>query len=251
MSRKRVAWYEASINYYGEEIRSATFRTQTWFGYYQEQSYEQSYVDLLVSPFKLRDGLFQELLSTYQSSPYQKIIEQTTPHLFASYEDGYLESHLGNVYAALESLVGGLSDVNGLSFSLGSSRFKKLKKAVKKTITEYIEDKEVADSIVKKIPELRRKPFLDRLLILISQYNVDVSLLWPPDTDVDAQLQKILSRRNQLIHQGRMNNPSQYNYDFRRIQKLVELWLLKLLECPDDAINKYALWRDAPINKFL
>ena len=249
--RKRVAWYEAEVNYYGDNFISAFTRIQTWFGYHQDQSIERYHVDLLVVTQKLRDGIFKDLLNNFQSSKFKETIERTIPHILSSYEDGYLESHLGNVYAALESIVGGLSEANKISYSLGSSKFKKLKKELQGLIVTVVEEEETINSIVKKIPELRRRSFLERLLQLVKQYGIDLSLLWPPDTDIEAELHEILRRRNQLIHQGKMDEPSRYFYDFNRIQKLVELWILKLLDCPDDAINKYALWFDAPINKHL
>ena len=109
----------------------------------------------------------------------------------------------------------------------------------------------MANSIIKKIPELRRRAFLESLLALIEIFQINLGLLWPPDVDIEGQLAEILHRRNLLIHQGKMEVPSQYFYDFIRIQKLVELWILRLLDCPEEVINNHALWFDAPINKQL
>jgi len=76
---------------------------------------------------------------------------------------------------------------------------------------------------------------------LLEKYKVPVAQLWAPDSNIKEQLHQIIKRRNLYIHQGRIEDFHQYYRDYTRLRILVELWILKLLECPDEAINSVAI----------
>lgn len=160
-----------------------------------------------------------------------------------SYEQGYFESHIANTYAALETIVAGLSS-NGdddISDSLTSKDFKQLTRKLKAVIKEEVEDEKIRERIVGKLGDLNRRPILDRLMALLDKYKVPLKKIWSSTTDIKAELGKIIRRRNLYIHQGRIDDFSQYYDDYSRLRILIELWILKLLECPEESINDVAL----------
>jgi len=76
-----------------------------------------------------------------------------------------------------------------------------------------------------------------------------VDKLWPAGTDVKSKLRNVIDRRNAYIHEGKFDDIELYLYDFARLRNLVELWILKLLGCPDETINLIALENVMPIDR--
>ncbi len=247
LSRKRIVWHSVEVNAFpsegSSEFREAVAHRQSWLGFLEEQRYEQTSIDILLKINELRNGLFEKLHENFMASPYKTLIRRTIPFLIMSYEQGYFESHIANTYSALETMVAGLSsdadqDV-GLLLSTGD--FRHLTKKLKDVIRAEIDDGDIQDGISSKLGELNRRPILDRLTTLLERYQVPMAQLWPPDSNIKEQLHQIIKRRNLYIHQGRIDDFHQYYRDYTRLRILVELWILKLLECPDEAINSVAI----------
>ena len=59
----------------------------------------------------------------------------------------------------------------------------------------------------------------------------------------------LIRRRNTYIHQGRIDDYGVHYVDLYRIQNLIELWILKLLDYPDTAINDFAINHPVPLNR--
>ena len=251
IGRKRIAVTEATTRTGTKNQSSFTFaRYRTWGGFYSQPS-DESFLRSVIWPRFLQQGLFENLITNFRSSQYKQIIDRSISHLLTSYEDGYLETHLVNAYAALETMVDGIGEIYNQNFLLGNNQFKRLSKKIEETIRQEVRDENTLQGIIKKLPELRRRRFLDRLLFLLNTQGVNSKLIWPPNTDEPKEFHEILKRRNDLIHQGVVSSINSSVLDLNRIQKLVELWILKLLECPDDSINVHSLWHDAPINQIL
>jgi len=251
IGRKRISITEASVRLKdGNNNISSFARYKTWSGFYNLPS-DQSQLRQLIKPNPLQEGGFNLLMQNYKKSPYKSIISRTIPSLLTSYEDGYLETHLNNVYASLESMVDGIGSMYSQEFLLGNNAFKRLSKKIGNLVWQEIEDGDIAKGIIKKIPELRRRSFIDRLLFLLQEQKVNTGLIWPPATDEPMEFHELIKRRNVLIHTGSVDQYNILEFDLNRVQKLVELWILKLLDCPEESINEYSLWRDAPIHKIL
>jgi hypothetical protein len=183
----------------------------------------------------LAEGLFQQLLETYISSSLQDTIRRTIQFLLISYERGYIEARLGIVYAALESLVDGLSKHHGLTQLMTDSAFSKLSRILRQIIRRVVSEQKTAEGIIKKIGELKRPAIRDRLQQLLLFYDLDKIKLKQSRTDVSSELENILRRRNTYIHTGEMDIV-QHSQDLYLLQELIELWLLKLLGCSDSVI---------------
>lgn len=247
LSRKRIVWYGADIaalpNKENPAFRQAVAYRQSWLGFYQDQDREQSWIDMVLKLEDLRNGLFEELLKNYQSSQYKTTIRRTIPFLLMSYEQGYFESHIANTYAALETIVAGLSSNSNddTNDSLASKDFKQLTRKIKAVIKEEIVDEKIRDRIIGKLGDLNRRPILDRLMSLLDKHKVPLEKVWTSTTDIKDELGKIIRRRNLYIHQGRIDDFGQYHDDYSRLRIIIELWILKLLECPEESINDVAL----------
>jgi len=251
IGRRKIVCYEATAHVSQDKNKLTVFaRYKTWCGFYNLPP-SQSFLLSLIRPQLLQQGLFDRLLINYRNSPYKAVICRTIPYLITSYEDGYLETHLVTAYAALESMVDGIGDELKISYLLRNNEFNKLSGKIENVIEHEVQDPTIREGIIKKIPELRRRAYLDRLLFLLDHQNVNKNLIWPPNTDQNKEFHELLKRRNLLIHTGSIDQGNTSLFDLNRVQKLVELWILKLLDCPEDAIDEYSLWRDAPINQVI
>lgn len=248
---KRLAWYEAEAVFYpnrdsDQPIRVATARRNQWLGYTTTSDAHDG-IYLPVKRRVLANACFADLHRAYQASAFKDVIQRAIMYLLVSYEQGYFESHLANVYSALETMVDGIGGTGDIANPLRKGAFDKLAKRLREVIREEITDKEIQDAIIKKLPELRRRAFVDRLAILLQQSGVVAAGLWPAGTDVKTELQLMIKRRDIFIHQGKADaSPhTAYVYDLERLRILVELWILKLLGYPDSEINELALRRIA------
>lgn len=216
LSRRRVVWYEAEVVFCPrdslvQDFRRAVARRNQWLGYGSAQTSPPSSIDILVRHKALKNGLFQRLLKNYESSPNYGTIHQAMIHLLVSHERAYIENRYTSAYTALECLVYGLGREKTASF--------------------------------------RRRSFPDRLGALLKEHNLDVIKLWPPNSDLSGELKSLARRRNVYFHEGKMEDHRVYLLDLNRIQNLIEIWILRLLDCPDEASNPSAIGHLVPITK--
>lgn len=251
IGRKRTSCYQAEfMGYTKNEPIFSYCKYKAWNGFYN-YPHDLSFMRSIIFPKSLQEGVFSQLFSNYKVSNYKEIIDRTLPNLITSYEDGYVESHLLNAYAALESMVDGIGDFSQINNILDKEAFNSLTKKIKKIISNEITDKEIREQIYKKIPELQRKSFTDKLMYLLDLQDVNRSYIWPPEIDETKEFGEIIKRRNELIHRGNVEQGITCYFDLARIQTLVELWILRLLKCPFEAINKYSFFRVVPIDKVI
>jgi len=259
LSRKRLTWYAGDAVFLPNEhskasYQKATIRRDIHLGYESSMGYGEHEFDLLIAPDKLKAGLFQELLTNYSSSKYHDAIRRAMIHILMSYERAYLETHVGIAYLALETLVAGLSpDKDGENSELlESNTFKSLANKIQQVIQQEKITEDIASKLsnnLAKINFAEAPSFANRLLSLLRQSKVPLERLWPSGVNVDTKLREIIRRRNLYIHKGEISDFDQYLYDFARLRTLVELWILKLLDCPDEAINPNYLTSIAPIDR--
>jgi hypothetical protein len=170
-----------------------------------------------------------------------------------TYERGYLETDIGISYLALETLVSGIyPDLQeNISNLLSKDEFGDLAVQLEKIIREKNLDSEIVQKIIGRLEKLnlaKSNTLSERVILILDTYQVPWKNLWPKDTEVIIELSRIIDRRNEYIHEGRIDDFDVYLFDFARIRHLVELLILKLLECPDDVIDMRALMNFMPIN---
>jgi hypothetical protein len=250
LSRERVVWYTAEVDCRLAQPGQRSPHADLYRGDISVETegissaHKHSLRVNRIDEQAIAEGLFHKLFAEYQGSPFGHVIRRTIPHLLTSYKEGYLEGRLGSAYLALESLVDGLSEGAQISYLLNASQFKKLSKKLRMAIQEEVDDQNTALGIINKLTELRRRAFLDRLMILIREHDL---LAWMQEDhpyylpryhsleDIQALLHDILKRRNIHIHQGKMED--EHHTDLPFLQEIIELWILKLLGCPGTAIE--------------
>lgn len=256
--RKYVEWYASQVNIHEDTLidnkqntKEITLYRLTSSAYRVTQLvHDPQDSNIILQRGNLANGLFQKILKNYKQLECKHVIQQSILYILKSYQDNYIEMRLGNAYSALETLVDGFSQKNNIANSLNNKEFQKLSKKLRQIIREELgENQKATDDIIKKLPELQRRTFIDRWIELLSIYHVDLSLDWllehsfasalrtyETSNDVLSALNLIMKRRNNYIHQGILD--SDYcNADLRLIQTLTELWIIKLLGCPDEAID--------------
>ncbi len=240
LNKRRLDWYEAQIVFEPNDDSSRGLRVyarrRQWFGYEDITAQTLSWHEVPIRRESLYD-CFQHVLTNLRNSKIRKNIETAMTQLVISYEQGYFESRLVNAYAALEALISGTTSQREATSLLPNQQFKKLRKAIKAIIEEQVQDVETREGIIKKLPELQRRGIRDQLMMLLKQDGVEFQKLWKPQKPFETELSEIFSRRNKYIHQGIIEDYSYCWPDITRIQALVTVWILKLLDCPDEAIN--------------
>ncbi len=170
--RNYVEWYAAQANYtintsYRDfEIAEAILYRLTSSAYRVNQLVRHSWdANTIILKEQLATDLFQKLLHNFKELKFRRIIHQAILYILKSYEDSYLEVRLANIYSALETLVDGLSKENDMMNTLTNADFKKLARRVRQVVREELEgDQQVAEGVIKKLPELQRRSFIDRWL---------------------------------------------------------------------------------------
>lgn len=242
LARRRIIWYEGKAHFYSNEssykFRKVFIRRKKWLGYIDERVSHRPLIDV----DRLKDGLFQQLLSQFQSPEFKEIIHQTIIQLLMSYEQGYIENQYTSVYTGLECLVSGLGIDNSIGLLMPKGEFKKIRKRVKEVLTKELGSSDIVEAISEKIPELQRRSFVAQLLLQLQQHQIELETLWPNSSNSEAveNLRALIRRRNAYIHQASMKDSAQYHDDMLRIRYLLEIWILRLLKCPTDLLSAMA-----------
>jgi len=256
LSRRRLAWYEADIHFrpaQGQrdgEFRQVTVRQKQWLGFESERQREMSWVGLLVKRDALIDQLFEQMLENYRVSEFKEVIRQVIPFVLAAHETGYTETRLGILYSGLEALISGLCRDDGNQGSiLDRQQFSQLRRKLNEVVKQEVHDNSCAQMIIDRLGNLNQRSYADRLLALAGKHGVDLRKLWPSGADIASEVKMLIRRRNTYIHQGRIDDYGVHYVDLYRIQNLIELWILKLLDYPDTAINDFAINHPVPLNR--
>lgn len=251
IGRERLVIFETTCTMRKDGIYKKIYaRYKAWTGFFS-RPVDQSVLRPIIRLQELKTGVFEHLVNIHKKSPDKEIIARVLPYLLTSYEDGYYEPHLMNAFSALEGIVNNIGIRHNLTYLLKNNQFKRFSKKVNDLIDQEDMGDEIASGIKNKVPDLRRRAFIECLLFLLEKYEIKTQLLWPPGIDERKEFHNIVKRRNTLVHQGIIGRKGTIEFDLSRIQRLVELWILKLLDCPDEAINTYGLWHEVPINKVL
>lgn len=243
LSRRRIDWFSMKGLFTTKNKDSHEFKTVQTKGNLQRTSNITAVDDEFALPLRrhiLMDGLFQQLLDAYRNSALRDTIKQAIPYLIASREQGYFEARLGILYAALECIVDGLGSIERRAEIIGSSKFDKLAEKIRAVIRNEVSDVADQNSIIAKIPELRRRSYVEKLVSLMKDSHLNTNRFWVDVENLEEEIKAMVKRRNIYTHQGKLEDIAAYSLDFARIQIIVELWLLKILDCPEEMINQYA-----------
>lgn len=251
LARRRVVWHSAEAEFISDQshntadVRRVVAQRRCWLGYDDWTEGGNSRHWPLVKRQALSDGLFQTMVSEYLGSAHKEVIHRTIAYILMAHERVYMESQIGSAYLALESMVSGLGpdDDPEVGNILSNSVFRRLSKAIKKSLEEAAPNESVVSAMKEKLAELNRRTILEKLLVLLERYAVPVRKIWSEQYDLKGELHSIIKRRNDYIHKGTMGDLRLYYADMTRLTNLLELWALKVLDCPDEAIDDRSIQR--------
>jgi hypothetical protein len=238
LNKKYVPWYKAHI-LCGGPFRMIEIRREVIFDLSgQDWDVVNTPQGLIVNPSELGSGVLNQMIKNYERSPYKETILRAIQNLLITYKKFYIEAHLGIIYTVFEIMTDGLGEE--IAYTLPDEEFKQLRDDIK----TYIKPKLVhlpskrRDEIYRKISELRRRPIKDKLVDLFSDVDIDLTVFWPPETeDVFDELKRMIDRRDEYIHGGHIADYWTIQQDISRIRGICSVWILKLLGCPESAIN--------------
>jgi hypothetical protein len=246
LGRKRIDWYSCEIIYLPEKGAKGKIRYLIGNRYPSSDfkfalNKSKSWLDLLVKRSGLINNGLQNLIDNFEHHQNKQGILRSIKNLVISYEEeGYLESLMGNAYAALECLVNSFDNPNSYKGRvIDQQRFKLLRTKISDLINSEVDDPNVANELSIRIPEInnrgRKKSFDNRLFDLLKKINLPIDKIFPPGVDITEKLLELNKRRQFFIHEAKMN--AQYFIDYDRYRAISELWILKLLNYPEDQIN--------------
>ena len=214
-----------------------------------ERSYLEAYIGIIYLALEtLISGLGgeiknkpQKLLKPSEFKKLRKILGEITEE---EIKDSRKYQEIVNRFEVLNRPI----HSNILETNLFSDLCVKFEKAITQNITDPKKSHELT-SRLKELNRLTRPPIIKRLMALLERYEVPIAKLWPPETNIELELSKIINRRDLYIHKGEITDIEQSLYDFARLRNLVELWILKILGYPDEAINWLGLINVMPIDR--
>jgi hypothetical protein len=256
LGRDRIIWYSGEIlvlpnDENGDNFRRGYAKKERYLKYLKSQN-ENYWFQLLVKrEWLLNDGM-NSLVINYLNSSYKDVIRRSIQYLIITYEDSYFDSHLSNIYTALECLVSGLRENANTGPILDPIKFKVIRKELENVILSNLTD-ESSKKLIERLGNLNNNsafpPFPLQLFNLLCDYKVDLDNVFPPSSDIPKALEEIHARRNNYIHSAEMADVHKYIKDFWRLQVITELLILKVLDCPDEAMNKSYLSKFGPIDR--
>jgi hypothetical protein len=236
ISRKPINWHEIKLTIYSEGDNQFVFNFEKRRKDYLRKKLNE---EQIFHQTNLREGLFFELLKEYKKSLYKEQIKRTIQFITTSNIDDSLEPSFQSVFSALEIITTACSEklkINNMFEEGQEVRLKTILKEIKKLI-EIIYKREnwgmdrSFKEINEKISELKRRPFVNKLIDAIKLSKIRIIDIWyvPEEIYFNNKLKEIIKRRNKIIHSGEIIDYPQLYRDKVRIQAITERLLLFLL----------------------
>jgi hypothetical protein len=244
LGKRRLPWYKATIIYeprsgIEDRRRFITVRRDAQFDLEPASARSSQHpARLLIDRRNLTNGVFNQMMQSFEAQPNKEIILLVLENLLTTYEDFYMEAHYGIIWTALEIMVDGLGQ--DIAKTLRGSAFDNLRDKLEALLDEALSDKqEILDNIKSKIVELQRVPFKWKLKQLFERDELDPRMFWPAETeDWESELKQMSTRRNQYIHSGHIENYYQNSRDIYRLRFMLSVWILKRLGYPISELNE-------------
>jgi hypothetical protein len=187
----------------------------------------------LVNQYRLPAGSIGRLVDTFRTRPDRQSISAAIIYLIAILDLPQLESGFTSAFTALEALVQGLGQKKGNADTIDRKTFDQLARALRSSIRAFDSERKLPEgavtTLIAKLPEMRRRPIVPRVVEAVADLAVNWDDLWPPGTDLTSALEACYRRRNKFIHQGEFASPRQAFVDTHRIHDLTERMLFRLI----------------------
>jgi hypothetical protein len=193
--------------------------------------------DIPVTIKSLKDGLVTKLVENLKSNKNKDAIVRAIQYLLSSYDEEYFFSKLVSAYTSFETLVAELSKTSKIDTILNGEQYAKVTECITGCLDNCVSDKNIKDCVLLKIPELKRPPIKTTFKKLFNPDEYPLSRFMFKNTNWDENMGGLISRRNKLVHVGEFKQ--EHFLDLYRLHLLLELWILKLLGCPDEDVNEH------------
>nr|AEO45963.1 hypothetical protein [uncultured bacterium] len=228
LSRRQVRWVQIEVvtELGGEAGIKSARRLQTAYG-------SDLPPEPLVVPARLETSDLGSLMSAFQESQYQEPVEHAVHYLNSHWRPGFIEGKFGNAFIGFETLINGISSVDGSDTTLSQRMFKRLRGEIDRHIKRFAEENSISIECRKelygKVGELQRRPIIPRALQLIELYAVPWRDLWPQGADLEVELRKAYSRRSKFMHTGKIDDYRAAIADAQRVHSLGERLIYNLV----------------------
>jgi hypothetical protein len=243
LSRRQVRCYRVSVFSIAEQ-QAAISTTERYVEAYSTRQATRELVDRR----KMQPDALKTVLEEFATSPYREPIQHAISFLLGYWDSYYAENEIAAAFTAMETIVNGISEVDGESKILPDEIFENLTKDVRKAIKEFAKanglDATTRARLYEKVGELQRPAITPRTTGLMEKYGVEWRDLWPVRTGGEPKLQSELSsayeRRSGLIHRGRVDE--ELLADAASVHALAERLVFKLIGGRDEWVNYFAYW---------
>jgi hypothetical protein len=233
LSRRHVRWSRIDIRNQWPEEKKRHYVEQTTIRASISTKSQRSR-DRLINPYRLEPDDLNTLFRTYKASPMKRSMSSAIIYVVAAYDAEFVDARIANAYTAFEAMVSAVNDYSKKSHTMASGPFDRLARRLRSEISDFAESSgiapEVAQTVITKLPELRRRSIVDQALDAIVGNRVEWKDLWPPATDLQAALKAVYSRRHLFIHTGNLGNVHQASVDAERLLVLTERLIFELLK---------------------
>lgn len=239
LSRRHIRWSRITVATRWQEGEGRDYDTYSRIRG-SHSSHRLRELDPLVLPGLMPKEWLQQLLANYRSLESKDSVAAAIIYLVVAHDSAFVDAAVANAYTAFEATLNALSDPSS-AFTLPSAAFGTLASKVRKVVREFAASRNLqSDSlgeIIKKVPELRRRPIVERAIEYITSNAIDTSGIWPVKVSLAEGLGAMIRRRNQFIHTGKLGEIHQVSIDAQRLMTLSERMLLQALGVRDDWVN--------------
>lgn len=145
-----------------------------------------------------------------------------------------------SAFLALEAIVAAIASDNAWHQTVRRSSFKRLRGRLKQVVEEFASENGISpqkeDELVRKLPELRRRPIIDQAMTIVAKLDVDLDGIWPLSVEPQDGLQAAHGRRSRYVHNAVLPSVRQAHVDSLRVHAVAERILWRFFQVPDDLL---------------
>jgi hypothetical protein len=242
-SRRDVRWYELNFLPWIADRPAVSENSNPLVRRRLSPSAHAERRDDLVDHRDLVNGGFANLLSSLRASANRDVLRRAISFLVGSWADTTAEERFFLCFAALEAVGETIYAPRTVGDKLPKRKWKELESDLRAVITDFAARNGLGttgESLVKKLPDIKRVASREKIEGACRDLNVKVDDLWAP-IGFDAGLGEAIKLRNNLFHRAHFEDAYLLQAHLVRLQVLTERLILKALDWPDEKIWR---WHD-------
>jgi hypothetical protein len=242
LSRRHVRWSRIALHSVTESEAGRRFETfQKIRG--SPSSHREREEEPLLAPRRLPDDALGVLSKAFMALNKKDMCKSAILYLLGARDSSFIDERIANSYTAFETALGASTSDSISEYTMGAAAFKGLAGRLRDTVEAFATERkippEMSQAVYAKIPELRRRPIVDRAIEQLSRLEIQSTDLWPASVDVRLGMSAVYKRRNRFIHSGQFEF-GQASVDADRLIILTERLLMSLLPIDPKWLNPWA-----------